>query len=62
MASNLVIARGAVDDVPPISLAFWRWLTVFLILRMDSFQSFILFLLKAFLSEIYKDFNELEVN
>ena len=32
MASNLVIARGAADFVPPISLAFWRWLVCFLIL------------------------------
>ena len=32
MATNLIIARGAVDHVPPISLAFWRWAAVFLIL------------------------------
>jgi len=32
MASNLIVARGGVEYVPPISLAFWRWLTVFLIL------------------------------
>ena len=32
MASNLVVARGAADFVPPISLAFWRWLVCFLIL------------------------------
>jgi len=32
MASNLVVARGGVDFVPPISLAFWRWTVVFLIL------------------------------
>ena len=32
MASNLVVARGGVEYVPPISLAFWRWLFVFLIL------------------------------
>jgi len=29
MASNLIVARGGVEYVPPISLAFWRWLTVF---------------------------------
>ena len=32
MASNLIVARGGVDFVPPISLAFWRWTTVFIIL------------------------------
>jgi len=32
MASNLVVARGGVEHVPPISLAFWRWFLVFLIL------------------------------
>ena len=32
MASNLVVARGGVEFVPPISLAFWRWTLVFIIL------------------------------
>jgi drug/metabolite transporter (DMT)-like permease len=32
MASNLVVARGGVELVPPISLAFWRWTLVFIIL------------------------------
>ena len=32
MASNLVVARGGVEYVPPISLAFWRWTLVYLIL------------------------------
>ena len=32
MASNLVVARGGVEFVPPISLAFWRWTVVVLIL------------------------------
>ena len=32
MASNLVVARGGVEHVPPISLAFWRWSTVFFLL------------------------------
>ena len=32
MASNLIVARGGVEYVPPISLAFWRWTLVFLIL------------------------------
>ena len=38
MASNLVVARGGVEYVPPISLAFWRWLLVFLILLVFNFQ------------------------
>lgn len=29
---NAVVARGAVDVVPPIALAFWRWLVALLIL------------------------------
>ena len=29
MASNLIVARGGVEYVPPISLAFWRWTVVF---------------------------------
>ena len=32
MATNIIVARGGVEYVPPISLAFRRWLTVFLIL------------------------------
>ena len=32
MASNLIVARGGVEFVPPISLAFWRWVFVFLLL------------------------------
>ena len=32
MASNIIVARGGVEYVPPISLAFWRWFTVFFIL------------------------------
>ena len=32
MATNIIVARGGVEYVPPISLAFWRWLTVFIIL------------------------------
>ena len=32
MATNIIIARGGVEYVPPISLAFWRWFAVFLIL------------------------------
>ncbi|MDB3970291.1 EamA family transporter [Candidatus Pelagibacter sp.] len=32
MASNLIVARGGVEYVPPISLAFWRWTVVVLLL------------------------------
>ena len=39
MASNLIVARGGVEYVPPISLAFWRWLLVFFILLLFTFNS-----------------------
>ena len=39
MASILVVARGGVDFVPPISLAFWRWTAVFIILLPFTFMS-----------------------
>ena len=39
MASNLVVARGGVEYVPPISLAFWRWTLVFLILLPFTYVS-----------------------
>lgn len=32
MASNVIIGRAAADAVPPIGLAFWRWLVACLIL------------------------------
>ena len=32
MSSNLIVARGGIEFVPPISLAFWRWTFVFIIL------------------------------
>ena len=38
MASNLIVARGGVDFVPPISLAFWRWLFCFFILLPFTFD------------------------
>tara|TARA_B100001121_G_scaffold308527_1_gene332840 strand:- start:3171 stop:4019 length:849 start_codon:yes stop_codon:yes gene_type:complete len=41
MASNLVVARGGVEFVPPISLAFWRWTLVFLILLPFTFSSLV---------------------
>ena len=39
MASNLIVARGGVEFVPPISLAFWRWLFVFLILILFNYSA-----------------------
>ena len=39
MASNLIVARGGVEYVPPISLAFWRWAAVFLLLLPFTFNS-----------------------
>ena len=39
MASNLVVARGGIEYVPPISLAFWRWAIVFLLLLPFTFLS-----------------------
>ena len=41
MASNIIVARGGVEYVPPVSLAFWRWLTVFLILTPFFFEEII---------------------
>ena len=49
MASNLIVARGGVEFVPPISLAFWRWLFCFLILLPFTFS----FLVKN--SSVYKN-------
>ena len=39
MASNLIVARGGVEFVPPISLAFWRWTFVFLFLLPFTYVS-----------------------
>ena len=41
MASNLVVARGGVEFVPPISLAFWRWTVVFIILLPFTYLSLV---------------------
>jgi len=38
MASNLVVGRGGVEYVPPISLAFWRWFFVIIILLPFTYQ------------------------
>ena len=41
MASNLIVARGGVEFVPPISLAFWRWTIVFIILFLFNCEKLI---------------------
>lgn len=33
-SGNFVISRGMHADIPPLSLAFWRWLTAFIILSL----------------------------
>ena len=54
MASNLIVARGGVEVVPPISLAFWRWTIVFLILAPFTYIS-----LKKNLRVIKKEYKKL---
>ena len=39
MASNWIIAKASAQTIPPVSLAFWRWLIVFLILLPFTFSS-----------------------
>ena len=55
MATNIIVARGGVEYVPPISLAFWRWLVVFAIL-FPFFSSEILNKKKEFKLEFLKLF------
>ena len=55
MASNLAIARGAVSSVPPVSLGFWRWTLVFILLLPFFYQS-ILKNIKHLKSEFLKLF------
>jgi drug/metabolite transporter (DMT)-like permease len=55
MASNIIVARGGVEYVPPVSLAFWRWLTVFFIL-MPFFFNEIIKKKRQFKSESFKLF------
>ena len=31
-ATNMLVARGTHDLVPPVALAFWRWVVTFLLL------------------------------
>ena len=51
MASNLIVARGGVEFVPPISLAFWRWTTVFVLL-IPFFYKPILIKIKSFKKDV----------
>ena len=55
MATNIIVARGGVEYVPPISLAFWRWLTVFLLL-LPFFYNEIIKNKKSFNKEFWKLF------
>ena len=55
MATNIIVARGGVEYVPPISLAFWRWFAVFLIL-FPFFYNEILKNKKSFNKEFWKLF------
>ena len=54
MSSNLIVARGGVEFVPPISLAFWRWTFVFIILLPFTYLS-----LKKNYSIIKKEYKKL---
>ena len=38
MTGNIAIAKGALGNVPPVSLAFWRWLVVFLLVAPFVFR------------------------
>ena len=55
MASNLVVGRGGVEYVPPISLAFWRWFFVILILLPFTYKK-IFYNIKALKKEWKKLF------
>ena len=54
MASNLIVARGGVEHVPPISLAFWRWTVVVLLILPFTYS-----LLLKNLKVIKKEFKKL---
>jgi len=55
MASNLIVARGAVNFISPASLGFWRW-TVAFILLIPFFYKPIFHNIKDFKSEFLKLF------
>ena len=54
MASNLIVARGGVEHVPPLSLAFWRWTVVVLLILPFTYS-----LLIKNSKVIKKEFNKL---
>ena len=54
ISSNLIVARGGVEYIPPISLAFWRWTVVVLILLPFTYS-----LLVKNLNIIKKEFKKL---
>ena len=41
-SGNFTIARGVIENIPPISLAYWRWTTAVLILSPFAIKSLIL--------------------
>ena len=40
-SGNFTIARGVVDNIPPVSLAYWRWTTAIIILAPFAIKSLI---------------------
>ena len=40
-SGNFTIARGVVDNIPPISLAYWRWTTAIILLTPFAIKSLI---------------------
>jgi drug/metabolite transporter (DMT)-like permease len=39
-SGNFVVARGIIRDIPPVSLAFWRWLTATIIIAPFAIKQF----------------------
>jgi len=40
-AGNVVVARATVGEVPPVTLAFWRWVAAFIILLPIGFRAMV---------------------
>lgn len=40
-SGNFTVARGVTENIPPVTLAFWRWLTAVLILTPFAFKALI---------------------
>lgn len=40
-SGNFTVARGVTENIPPITLAFWRWMTAVLILSPFAFKAMI---------------------